>query len=114
MFKLLEPPCLVDVETAVLLAPGVVGVLTDVDVPNCLCNAAAFGDGNFNLPPFMRAQFPTFNWTRLRGAGQKELTVFYRGAFFDVGWFTGPALPYIGFVVAVDSVGVAGSGYQRP
>ena len=27
--------------------------------------------------------------------------MFYHGAFFDVGWFTGPALPYIGFVVAV-------------
>jgi len=64
LLELLEPSHLIDVETAVLLAPGVVGVLTDVDVPNCLCNAAAFGDGNFNLSKLVQdlLRTVTFSW----------------------------------------------------
>ncbi len=27
--------------------------------------------------------------------------MFYQGALFDVGWITGPALPYVGFAIAL-------------
>ena len=46
LLELLEPFCLVEVESAVLASPPVVGVVGDTDFTYCLTNALAARDGN--------------------------------------------------------------------
>ena len=64
LLKLLEPFCLVEVESAVLTASPIAGVVGDTDFTYCLTDALAARDGNLDLPELVQdlLRAMTFSW----------------------------------------------------
>ena len=62
--KLLEPFCLIEVESPVLAPPSVIGVVGYANFSYCLTNTLAFCNGNFDLPEFGKNLFRamSFSW----------------------------------------------------
>ena len=62
--KLLEPFCLIEVESTVLAPPSVLGVVGYANISYCLTNTLAFCNGNLDLPEFGKNLFRamSFSW----------------------------------------------------